>query len=83
MTRPFAPLAAAAALLLGSGSLLHVSAMEPNDRAPADPDIAAEQSHLQMVSSQMRSTATANGDLPAELRQPSGPQAHGLVNLAF
>jgi hypothetical protein len=45
--------------------------------------VAAEQSHLQAASAQMRSGVTRDGDLPLELKKPTGPRGHNLLNLSF
>jgi hypothetical protein len=45
--------------------------------------VAAEQSHLQAASSQMRSGVTRDGDLPLEFKKPTGPRGHNLINLSF
>lgn len=84
--RPMA-LLLSASLLAGSGWGLNASAMEPmgvgTSTATAEQPVAAEQNHLQAASSQLRSGASRNGDLPMEFSKPAGPQAHPLLNLNF
>lgn len=74
-------------LLVGSGLALNASAMEPMQLSIApvsvDQPVAAEQSHLQTASSQMRSGVTRDGDLPLEFKKPTGPKAHHVINLSF
>ena len=69
-----------ASLLLGSGLAVHASPVSPT---PVDEPVVSEQAHLQAASSQMRGDAIREGDLPMELKKPSGPRGHNLINLSF
>ncbi len=84
--KPFA-LFAAGCLLACSGAPANASSLEPIELPKAQPameqPVAAEQTHLQAASSQMRSGATRDGDLPLEFKKPTGPRGHNLINLSF
>jgi hypothetical protein len=75
-------LLAAGWLLACSGGGAHASSLEPME-TPTNLPVAAEQTHLQQSSSQMRGEAISDGDLPLEFKKPSGPRAHNLINLSF
>ncbi|MBM5819767.1 MAG: hypothetical protein FJ070_06720 [Cyanobacteria bacterium K_DeepCast_150m_m2_101] len=66
---------------------MNASSMEPIELTKAQPvaeqPVAAEQSHLQAASAQMRSGVTRDGDLPLEFKKPTGPRGHSLLNLSF
>ena len=84
--KPFA-LFAAGCLLACSGASANASSLEPIEFTKPQPTmeqpVAAEQSHLQAASAQMRSGVTRDGDLPLELKKPTGPRGHNLLNLSF
>ena len=84
--KPFV-LFAAGCLLACSGARANPSSMEPVELSQAQPameqPVAAEQSHLQAASSQMRRSATSEGDLPLEFKKPTGPRGHNLIQLSF
>jgi C4-dicarboxylate-specific signal transduction histidine kinase len=71
----------AALLVLGCGSSAQAGAMESS--AQLDQVTAAEQQHLDQASSRMRQGISRDGDLPLELKRPSGPQAPNLLQLGF
>lgn len=75
-------LMAAGWLLACSGGGGHASTLEPIETTTNLP-VAAEQTHLQQASSQIRRAAISEGDLPLEFKKPSGPRAHNLINLSF
>ncbi len=70
-----------------NGARANTASMEPVQSTKAQPaveqSVAAEQSHLQAASSQMRSGVTRDGDLPLEFKKPTGPRGHNLINLSF
>ena len=78
---------AAGCLLACSGARVNASSMEPIELSKAQPaveqPVAAEQSHLQAASSQMRNGISRDGDLPLEFKKPTGPRGHNLINLSF
>lgn len=80
-------LLAVGCLLACSGARANASSMEPMQHSQAQPTleqpVAAEQSHLQAASSQMRRGVTLEGDLPLEFKKTNGPKAHHLLNLSF
>jgi len=73
-------LLAAGCLLSLSGAGAYASSTEP---ASPESAVAAEQTHLQQSSSQMRGEATRQGDLPMEFNKPAGPRGHNVINLSF
>ncbi len=78
---------AAGCLLACSGARANASSPELIELTKARPameqPVAAEQTHLQAASSQMRSGVARDGDLPLEFKKPTGPRGHNLINLSF
>lgn len=76
-----------AGLLVGSGTGIDASAMEPIELASSpeqvEQPVAAEQSHFQAASAQLRQQATPDADLPLEFKTSTRPKAHPLLNLSF